>query len=141
MQHTERLRISKEFGKQVLMSPDRVLEMSDRIQDKGKHHPDLIALCKFGRSMQVRRLRTVRWASWNHTDFVNAQAILDEIASLKKHANKPDYALGLAVLGVEVDALNDALQLIEELPKELADIQSAQTPTRQPEPQSGKVTK
>lgn len=142
MQHTERVRIANDFGKQVLTTPDRVLAFADLIQEKGKQHADLIVHCKFGRSMQVRRLRSVRWRSWNPSDFLHAQDILDEIAALKKHADKPDYALALAVLGVEVDALNDALALLKVLPDELPEGEkpAAATP-RLPEPKSGKATK
>jgi hypothetical protein len=112
MHIADRLRIANEFGQQVQMGPERVLELSDRIHNLGHDKPGLIALCKFGRSIQVRRLRTVATKHWNPSDWVAVQAILDEIASLKKDAGQTENILALTVLGVECDGLNAALELL-----------------------------
>lgn len=113
-----RKKIVEEFGATVTMGPDRVLEMSNRIQRSGKRHPGLVRACKFGRSMQVRRLKTISAKNWNPTDWKAAESILEEIAWLRKHENGPVQALGLAVLGVEVKGLEEARAMLEAMPEE-----------------------
>lgn len=102
--------IAADFLKRVTMSADRVLALSDQIHEASRDHLELTALCQFGRSMQVRRLRSVRPQNWNQTDYSNAQQICTSIESLIKDSHKDDHALALAVLGVETTQLDAALR-------------------------------
>jgi len=108
MDFTQQKQIISDFQKRVTMTPDRVLNLADQIQELGRSRPET-ALCKFGRSMQVRRLRSVRPQSWNRSDFSNAQNIVTEIDSLTDKAKTDEGALALAVLGVETEHLDEAL--------------------------------
>jgi hypothetical protein len=146
MQNEERLKIVQEFAQTVRMGPERVLAISDRIQQAAHRRPELTARCKFGRSGQVRRLRTIAAKHWNGSDWTVAQAVLDEVASLKAEADTPTRNLALAVLGVEADGLEAALGELEgtrelegtlESPAEARDITRAPNITR-PERQSGR---
>lgn len=143
MQNEERLKIIQEFAATVRMGPGRVLAISDRIQQAAHRRPELTARCKFGRSGQVRRLRTIAAKHWNGSDWTVAQAVLDEVASLKAEADTPGRELALAVLGVEADGLEAALVELEgagTAPQQAAeawDITRAPNITR-PERQSGR---
>ena len=105
--------VVSDFLSRVNMSADRVLELSDQIQNRAKAHPELTAACQFGRSMQVRRLLSVRPQSWNQTDYSNAQEIVISIESHLKHKDEEAHALALAVLGVETTSLDAALRALE----------------------------
>lgn len=113
MHIADRIRLAQEFGLAVQMGPERVLTLSDRIANAGHDHPELIARCKFGRSIQVRRLRTVAAKHWNPSDWVAVQAVLDEIALLKTAEHQPENILALAVLGVESDELEKVLAQLD----------------------------
>lgn len=135
MFNEKRKQISAEFSQLVTLSPDTVLQVSDRIQGKAKDQPELVSLCKFGRSMQVRRLKNISSKNWNPSDWSNAQAIIDEVISLRKQAHSPAAVLALAVLGAEADTLNETLALLDHkqaIPVEMTE------PTTRPERQSGK---
>ena len=114
MHPDEQKRIGREFPRVVTMGPDRVLAVSDLIQGQAQQAPRLTAMCKFGRSMQVRRLKTIGTGRWNAGDWKAAESILVEVESLMKGAEHPAQALGLAVLGVEVEALDEALAMLAE---------------------------
>jgi len=114
MDNAQRRQIAAEILTTVTMGPDEVLAMSDRIQAKRQARPELTALCKFGRSMQVRRLRNNGPKNWNPADWACAQAVLDEVAALRRDAGQPEQALALAVLGVRTDGLERALAALEQ---------------------------
>lgn len=135
----ERVTVARQFLDTVTVSPDRVLEISDYIQEAGKYRQALISLCKFGRSMQVRRLRSVSSRHWNNSDFSNAQSILEEITHLLKQQAKPENALALAVLGVEVEELDNALALLTASPSANSGDPPVANPGP-PEPRSGEDT-
>lgn len=136
--HQQRIALAQRFTEVVVTSPDRVLNLADRIQDRDKHKPELTALCKFGRSMQVRRLRSVAPRNWHQGDYSNAESILEEIDSLIKNEAKPENALALACLGVEVEELDNALVLIGAVQSSEASGHAPVEIHRRPEPQSGK---
>jgi len=142
MDSVQRRQVAEAFTRTINLSADRVLEVSDQIQDRANARPDLTVLCKFDRSMQVRRLKNISPRNWNPSDWNNASAILDQIAALKTSTRQVENILALAVLGVESDGLKDALKFLSEAyaEPELVEIAApvaAPKPTL-PERQSGK---
>ena len=117
---TQRAELALRFTAQIQMSADRVLELHDHIQQRNNRRPDLTHLCKFGRSMQVRRLKSVATRHWNQADWSNAQAVLDEVVTLEAQGPGVENVLALAVLGVESDALTEAMSALE---RDLADVE------------------
>lgn len=114
--------------------------MHDTIQHRVRVWPELTALCKFGRSMQVRRLRTVPHKSWKQVDFTASQGIVDEVNSLQAQPDSPAKFLGLAVLGVESDGLEKAMALLsqprrDESTEPLSELSGTPVPVASIEPQ------
>ena len=149
MDYQTQLRIAREFLARVTMSPDRVIQLADQIQEQGKAKPELIAECKFGRSMQVRRLRSVAPRNWNPGDYHNADNILTEIGEVIMQDGEgwdAQRVLALTVLGVESEHLDRALAILTNQspgncnpPIDSSAGKPADKPQpRQPEPQSGK---
>jgi hypothetical protein len=149
MRPDERQQLANDFARTINLSPDDVLRVSDRIQHNAKARPDLVAQCKFGRSIQVRRLKTQSHKHWNGTDWAAARAIVDEIAYLQKQPPSTGVVLSLAVLGVSTDTLDDALAVLEERELMAAPVAAdegqpqghAQAITTRPERQSGQRKK
>lgn len=110
--YSERPAIADEFSKQVTLSPERITELSHQIQERGRNRPDLLEHCRFGRSMEARRLREVSSRYWNNADWNNAETIIDLIAQFRAHAG-PEYTLALAVLGGGEEGLDEALQALD----------------------------
>jgi len=142
--YSERPAIAEEFSKQVTLSPERITALSDQIQDRGRNRPDLIEHCRFGRSMEARRLREVSSRYWNNADWNKAEQILDLIAQFRAHKG-PEYTLALAVLGGGEEGLDEALASLDrpfedyagDEPAASASVVVTGAPTR-PERQSGK---
>ena len=137
MDKAHRDQLAADFHSTVTSTGDAVLAAHDRIQHWAKTRPEFVARCKFGRSMQVRRLKNVQPKHWNPTDWAGAEAVLVEIENLRKTAHDPACVLALAVLGVETDDLPAVLALLESKPVDDAAPVAADTKPRPPERQSG----
>lgn len=95
----------------VNLTADAMQSLSDRLQKRVKAAPDLLALCEFSATIQVRRLLQVPPRAWQVLEVRWCMQILEKLDTLKKQKG-PEATLALACLGFARGDLPKALKAV-----------------------------